>query len=93
MRAYTHIFHPVRKTKNPCLIELSDIAVHETENAFKFVTPANNVNCSQNRIPFSHLQYLYTQPACGRPENFFSPLHREGATFTSSPSIASHRIR
>ncbi|TFK62740.1 hypothetical protein BDN72DRAFT_862627 [Pluteus cervinus] len=31
----------VRKSKNPCLIELSRITIHETENAFKVIAPAN----------------------------------------------------
>jgi ribonuclease P protein subunit POP4 len=29
----------VRQSKNPCLVGLSGIVVHETENAFKIITP------------------------------------------------------
>jgi hypothetical protein len=33
----------VRQSKNPCLVGLSGIVIHETENAFKVVTPKNAV--------------------------------------------------
>ncbi|TFK61522.1 hypothetical protein BDN72DRAFT_904025 [Pluteus cervinus] len=32
---------PIRQSKDPCLIRLSGIAIPETENAFKVITPAN----------------------------------------------------
>ena len=37
--------HPVRQSKNPCLVGLSGIVVHETENAFKVVTSKDQLKC------------------------------------------------
>lgn len=35
----TRLISPVvRQSKNPCLVGLSGIVVHETENAFKMIT-------------------------------------------------------
>ena len=37
---------PVRQSKNPCLVGLSGIVVHETENAFKVVTKRDEMKCA-----------------------------------------------
>jgi ribonuclease P protein subunit POP4 len=36
--AYSPLQFSVRQSKNPCLLGLSGIVIHETENAFKIVT-------------------------------------------------------
>ena len=38
---YRHSPTQVRQSQNPCLIGLSGIVLHETENAFKLITPKN----------------------------------------------------
>ena len=37
---------PVRQSKNPCLVGLSGIVVHETENAFKVISQRDEMKCT-----------------------------------------------
>ena len=40
-RANVCVSSAVRQSKNPCLVGLSGIVVHETENAFKVITQSD----------------------------------------------------
>jgi len=46
----------VRQSRNPCLVGLSGIVLHETENAFKLITRKNQLKRVLHRIlnSFSH---------------------------------------
>lgn len=52
-----HLIHVVVRAKNPCLVGLSGIVVHETENAFRVVTEKNQtksmVDLFVSRIPMN----------------------------------------
>jgi len=54
----------VKKSKHPCLVGLSGIVYHETENAFKIVTPANAVKLipKQNSIFTFRVPLYDTRP-------------------------------
>ncbi|KAF8229235.1 RNase P subunit p29-like protein [Tricholoma matsutake] len=59
----------VRQSKNPCLVGLSGIVIHETENAFRIITPKDQVKLvpKENSI-FAFAVPLYsTLPASYRP--------------------------
>lgn len=51
----------VRQSKNPCLVGLSGIVIHETENAFKVVTQRNKVK-RPSSIPFLTLSSPSNHP-------------------------------
>lgn len=42
-RKCVECFSPVSQSKNPCIVGLSGIVIHETENAFKIVTREDKV--------------------------------------------------
>jgi len=48
----------VRQSKNPCLVGLSGIVIHETENAFKIVTKADTLRL----IPKAHSVFILAVP-------------------------------
>ncbi|PCH38241.1 RNase P subunit p29-like protein [Wolfiporia cocos MD-104 SS10] len=57
----------VRRSKNPCMVGLSGIVVHETENAFKLITKKDQLKLvpKQNSI-FSFSVPLYSTEPSGR---------------------------
>ncbi|TFK61704.1 hypothetical protein BDN72DRAFT_736118, partial [Pluteus cervinus] len=63
----------VQQSKNPCLIGLSGIVIHETENAFKIITPANKVKLlPKQKTIFTFAVPLYsTLPADYDPKTPF----------------------
>jgi len=40
----------VRQSKNPCLVGLSGIVIHETENAFKVITRKDQLKCGSSHF-------------------------------------------
>lgn len=48
----------VRQSKNPCLVGLSGIVIHETENAFKIVTKSNRLKL----IPKQNTVFAFAVP-------------------------------
>ncbi|RPD66044.1 RNase P/MRP, p29 subunit [Lentinus tigrinus ALCF2SS1-7] len=71
----------VRQSKNPCLVGLSGIVIHETENAFKVITQKNQLKMlpKQNSI-FVFAVPLYAAPASpstGSPKTILDIPHIE----------------
>jgi ribonuclease P protein subunit POP4 len=73
------IVSTVKQSKNPCLVGLSGIVIHETENAFKVVTkkdklkrlfiPASSLNLVTNSSTMkqcfqSKIAFLHSQSQC-----------------------------
>ena len=54
----THLQLSVRQSKNPSLIGLSGIIIHETENAFRIITQNDRVKRPSKFISLAH-------PKCG----------------------------
>ncbi|THH32140.1 hypothetical protein EUX98_g2055 [Antrodiella citrinella] len=69
-------FITVRQSKNPCLIGLSGIVAHETENAFKIVTKTDGLKL----IPKAHSLFVLAVP-------LYSTMSQE--LEQSDPDIAS----
>ncbi|KAI0831208.1 RNase P/MRP, p29 subunit [Trametes gibbosa] len=67
----------VRQSKNPCLVGLSGIVVHETENAFKVITQKDQLKLipKQNSI-FAFAVPLYAAPALMSPSSSSSSSTR-----------------
>jgi len=81
---------PVRQSKNTCLVGLSGIVFHETENAFKIVTKDDKIKRQSSRLsyiahlinyfpPFSPAQAkFHLQLRCSPflyPTSFIRPFH------------------
>jgi len=59
----------VRQSKNPCLVGLSGIVIHETENTFKIITPKDHVKLipKENSIFAFAVPFYSSLPASYKP--------------------------
>ncbi len=68
---YHDLRFSVRQSKNPCLVGLSGVVVHETENTFKVVTPKDQLKCRlMFRCPNLHY-VLNASPVVPKPHSIF----------------------
>ncbi|OBZ75741.1 Ribonuclease P protein subunit p29 [Grifola frondosa] len=71
----------VRKSNNPCLVGLSGIVIHETENAFKVITKQDQLKL----IPKKNSIFCFAVPLYS-----FTPSALPPATSTSKMLLTSH---
>ncbi len=85
----------VRKSKNPCLVGLSGVVVHETENAFKVITAKDQSKSSLSSI-MRHVSLLTHTLRIVIPKRnsifvFAVPLYATPALPPASTSTEPHK--
>ena len=89
---YRHFSTLVRQSRNPCLVGLSGIVLHETENAFKLITRKNQLKRTSGLThppPPSHR--LPPQSSRNRTPSSHLPYRSTRHTLRRLPSGIPHR--
>lgn len=80
----------VRQSKNPCLVGVSGIVIHETENTFKVVTKADTMKCKCHSILTDRISCcVLVIPKANSVFSLAVPLYSTITRKAESPSIAS----
>lgn len=80
----------VRKSKNPCLIGISGIVIHETENTVKIVTKADSMKCKCHFILTDTISHcVLVIPKAHSVFSLAVPLYSTITRKAEPPSIAS----